>query len=79
MVANHPTRPRWVTPDSDRRITQLMGATGTKCTGCGFEATNRKSLKKTRYNPRVRIHLQMWILQLLAVFRAEAREGMSYH
>ena len=46
MVANHPTRPRWVTTDSDRRITQLMGATGTKCTGCGFEATNRKSLKK---------------------------------
>ena len=48
MVANHPTRPRWVTPDSDRRITQLMGATGTKCTGCGFEATNRKSLKKLK-------------------------------
>ena len=23
-----------------------MGATGTRCTGCGFEASNRKSLKK---------------------------------
>ena len=26
---------------SERKIIQLMGATGTKCTGCGFEASNR--------------------------------------
>ena len=45
-MANHPTRPRWVTTESERKIIQLMGATGTRCTGCGFEASNRKSLKK---------------------------------
>ena len=45
-VANHPTRPRWVTAESERKIVQLMGVTGTRCTGCGVESSSRKSLKK---------------------------------